>query len=162
MNEIEPQVSDVRAIKLGTRPEDYHKLIKILNKRKAPWTVHFETDSFLLDPNTAKVVQKTIETDDVTDTYKDLKQRTNGFQVLRIVGELEISPGKNIRGPERVIKDYIKGKYILVDYLGNHHDMDLPMAMDRLCSGSFQQAPSVGKTPIIFETLDEAKQAFCN
>lgn len=160
MNEIQPQTSEVKAIKLGTRPEDYHKLIEILKKRKAPWTVHFETDAFLLDPDTAKVVQQEIETDDVTDTYQDLKKRKSGFQVLRIAGDLEISPGRKIRGPERVIKNYVNGKYFLVDHRGDHHPMTLPMAMDRLCSGSFQQAPSIGKTPIIFKTLDEAKQAF--
>lgn len=160
MNEIEPQAPDIRAIKLGTKPKDYHKLREILDKRKASWTVHFETNSFLLDPDTAKIVQATIETDDVTDTYRDLKQRTSGFQVLRIQGELEVSPGKKIRGPERVIKDYAEGKYVLVDYLGRHYYVGMPMAYDRLCSGSYQEAPSVGKTPIIFETLGEAKEAF--
>lgn len=160
MNEIEPQVSEVRAVKLGTKPEDYYKLIELLRVRRAHWIVHFETDSFLLDPETAKIVQNELETDDVTETYQDLSQRTSGYQVLRISGELEISPGKKIRSAERVIKDYASGEYVLVNSFGSHHPMSLPMAMDILCSGSFQQAPSVGKTPIIFETLDEAKQAF--
>lgn len=160
MIETEPQPTEVRAIKLGTKLEDYHELIKILKRRKSPWTIHAETDSFLLDPDTAKVVQKAIETEDVTDTYHNLKQRTSGFQVLRIAGELEVSPDKKIRGPERVIKDYKNGEYLLVNYRGDHISMNAPMAMDRLCSGAFQQAPSLGKTPIIFETLDEAKQAF--
>lgn len=160
MHETEPQPTEIRAIKLGTRLEDYHKLIKILKRRKAPWTVHAETDSFILDPDTAKIVQKAIETEDVTDTYHELKQRTSGFQVLRIAGELEVSPGKKIRGPERVIKDYKNEEYLLVNHRGDHISLDVPMAMDRLCSGSFRQAPSIGKNPIIFETLDEAKQAF--
>lgn len=160
MSEVEPQVTEVRAIKLGTKVEDYDKLLRILRKRKASWTVHFETDSFLLDPDTATTVQKAIETEDVTDTYRDLKQRTSGFQVLRIVGELEVAPGEKIRGPERIIRDYASGTYILIDYLGRQHDMNLQTARDRLCSGSFEQAPSVGEKPIILETIEEAKQAF--
>lgn len=149
-----------RAILLEGTLEDVHRLLEIFTERNTAWQVHFESNSYLMDPDTADVVLKELPTEDISETYRQLSQRTSGYQVLKIARPLEVAPGKKIRGEERIIKNYSTGDYLIVDMMGNHQPLPPNAVLGVLISGGKEIAPMVGKDPVIFDTLEEAKKAF--
>src|SRR3989344_6694356 len=95
-----------------TSGQDWNRLFEYLKDHQIkPVGLHFETASFLLNHQDGQKVATVFGGSDVTDSYRELKSKTDGYRIVRV--------GKDPNSKARVIKNYSAGVYCMFSESGN-------------------------------------------
>ncbi len=138
--------------------ESWARFHQVVDRLQIPWSVHLESQSFLLPIEMLQKFQSEFEFEEVTDIYQELEARKEGYRVIRVTPNVAVNidgEDKLVIGSAMVIKDYANDVFLQCEYGRVRCKVPDFLVLDELTRGAYTTLPA--ERPLnFFDTIEEA------